>query len=128
MGNLQYFQIKLQKAENAVLCFIAQFSDTPLNNKIKLQDAQNLLSREQRQRHDAEQKIHRDGLQIEQMEEQLTCCDLQKLDLENENSELVLTILEQKSEIEQSEFKVHISDNKIRTMELDIKDLKTSKN
>ena len=37
-------------------------------------------------------------------------------------------IQEQKSEIEQLDFKVHTSDNKIRTMELDINDLKFLRN
>ena len=38
------------------------------------------------------------------------------------------TILEEKSEIKQSEFIEHNSDNKICTMELDIKDLKFQRN
>ena len=124
----EHFQMKLQKAEITVLHLIDEFSDAQLNYRIKQQDAQNLLSRDQRRRHDAEQKVHRAELQIERMEERLTCYDQQKIILENKNSELVQKIQEQKSEIEQLEFKVHTSDNKIRTMELDINDLKFQRN
>ena len=127
-GISEHFQMKLKKAENAVLHLTAECSDARLNYQIKQQDAQNLLSREQRRRHDAEQKVHRVELQIERMEERLTSSDQQKIDFENKNSELVGKIMEQKSEIEQLEFKVHTSDNRIRTMELYIKDLKFQRN
>ena len=53
-GISEHFQMKLQKAENAVLHLTAECSDARLNYQIKQQDAQNLLSREQRRRHKAE--------------------------------------------------------------------------
>ena len=62
-GISEHFQMKLQKADNAVLHHTAECSDAQLNYKIKQQDSQNLLSREQRRRHDAEQKAHRVELQ-----------------------------------------------------------------
>ena len=91
-GILEHFQMKLQKAENAVLHLTAECSDDRLNYQIKQQDAQNLLSREQRRRHDAEKKVHRVELQMERMEERLMCYNQQKIDLENKNSELVQKI------------------------------------
>ena len=127
-GMVEQCQVKLQKAHVAALCDKAEYVKTKSNLQVKLEDAQNLLSREQRRRHDAEQKVHRVELQMERMEERLTCYDQQKIDLENKNSELVQKIQDQKSAIEQLEFKVHTSDNKIRTMELDINDLKFQRN
>ena len=56
------------KSRKLVLGFTGEFNNTQLNNEIKQQDVQNLLSKEQRRRHDAEQKIHRDELQTERME------------------------------------------------------------
>ena len=82
-GMVEQCQVKLQKAHVAALCDKEENVKTKSNLHVKLGDAQNLLSREQQRRQDAEQKVHTVEVQMERIEERLTCYDQQTIDLEN---------------------------------------------
>ena len=67
-GNFTKYPNETSKSRKLVLGFTGEFNNTQLNKEMKQLDVQNLLSKEMRRRHDAEQKIHRDELQTERME------------------------------------------------------------
>ena len=122
-GMVEQCQVKMQKAHVAALCEKEEYIEAETNLQMKLQDAQNQLNREQRRRHDAEQQIHRGELQLERVKDRLTLCEQQKTDAEIQSSKLVQIDQDQKSQISQLESKMFDLESKIRTMELEIKNL-----
>ena len=85
-GIVKQYHVKLQKAYVASLCEKEEYIEAKTNLQMKLQDVQNQLNREQRRRHDAEQQIHREELQLEQVKDRLTLCEQQKTDAEIQSS------------------------------------------
>ena len=128
MGMVKQYHVKLQKAYVASLCDKEEYVKVMTNLQVKLEDAQNQLSREQRRRHDAEQQIHRGELQLERVKDRLTLCEQQKTEAEIQSSKLVQIDQDQKSKISQLESKMFDLENKIRTMELEIKSLTFQRN
>ena len=112
----------------AALCKKEEYIEAKTNLQVKLEDAQNQLSREQRRRHDAEQQIHREELQLERVKARLTLCEQQKTDAEIQSSKLVQKDQDQKSQISELESKMFDSKSKIRNMELEIKSLTFQRN
>ena len=127
-GIVKQYHVKLQKAYMASLCEKEEYIEAKTNLQMKLQDVQNQLNREQRRRHDAEQQIHREELQLEQVKDRLTLCEQQKTDAEIQSSKLVQIDQDQKSQISQLESKMFDLESKIRTMELEIKSLTFQRN
>ena len=125
---VKQYHVKLQKAYVASLSDKQDYAKTKSNLQMKLEDAQNQLSREQRRRHDAEQQIHREELQLERVKDRLTLCEQQKTDAEIQSSKLVQIDQDQKSQISQLESKMFDLETKIRTMELEIKSLTFQRN
>ena len=122
-GMVKQYHVKLQKAYVASLCDKEEYVKAKTNLQVKLEDAQNQLSREQRRRHEAEQQIHRGELQLERAKDRLTLCEQQKSDAEIQSSKLAQIDQDQKSQISQLESKMFDLETKIRTMELEIKSL-----
>ena len=127
-GMVKQYHVKLQKAYVASLSDKQDYAKTKSNLQMKLEDAQNQLSREQRRRHDAEQQIHREELQLERIKDRLTLCEQQKTDAEIQSSKLAQIDQDQKSQISQLESKMFDLETKIRTMELEIKSLTFQRN
>ena len=127
-GMVKQYHVKLQKAYVASLCDKEEYVKAKTNLQVKLEDAQNQLSREQRRRHDAEQQIHREELQLERVKARLTFCEQQKTDAEIQSSKLVQKDQDQKTQISELESKMFDSESKIRNMELEIKSLTFQRN
>ena len=127
-GMVKQYHVNLQKALVASLCDKEEYVKAKTNLQVKLEDAQNQLSREQRRRHDTEQQIHRGELQLERVKERLTLCEQQKTDAEIQSSKLAQIDQDQKSQISQLESKMFDLETKIRTMELEIKSLTFQRN
>ena len=127
-GMVKQYHDKLQKAYVDSLCDKEEYVKAKTNLQVKLEDAQNQLSREQRRRHDAEQQIHREELQLERVKDKLTLCEQQKTDAEIQSSKLAQINQDLKSQISQLESKMFHLETKIRTMELEIKSLTFQRN
>ena len=116
------------KAHMAALCDKEEYPKTKTNFKLKLEDSQNQLSREQRRRHDAVQQIHHEELQLEQVKNRLTLREQQKTDAEIQSLKLVQNNQDQKSQISELEPKVFNSGSKMPDKELEIKSLTFQRN